>query len=67
MCDGSHQKHNAETGDNVGPLVLKPMGGGQAAAAAAAAAPAKLTLLPDKDLPVVAMAEVLKHNRPGDF
>ncbi len=22
-CDGSHGKHNAETGDNVGPLVFK--------------------------------------------
>ena len=22
-CDGSHTKHNKETGDNVGPLVLK--------------------------------------------
>lgn len=23
LCDGSHNKHNEETGDNVGPLVLK--------------------------------------------
>ncbi|KAJ8318426.1 hypothetical protein KUTeg_003517 [Tegillarca granosa] len=23
LCDGSHTKHNEETGDNVGPLVLK--------------------------------------------
>ncbi|RLN97084.1 hypothetical protein BBJ28_00003325 [Nothophytophthora sp. Chile5] len=23
FCDGSHQKHNKETGDNVGPLVLQ--------------------------------------------
>ncbi|XP_045214368.2 CDGSH iron-sulfur domain-containing protein 2-like [Mercenaria mercenaria] len=23
ICDGSHNKHNEETGDNVGPLVLK--------------------------------------------
>merc|ERR1712029_1100370 len=22
-CDGSHNKHNAETGDNVGPLIIK--------------------------------------------
>ena len=22
-CDGSHAKHNAETGDNVGPLIVK--------------------------------------------
>lgn len=22
-CDGSHVKHNAETGDNVGPLIVK--------------------------------------------
>merc|ERR1712110_482598 len=22
-CDGSHVKHNAETGDNVGPLIIK--------------------------------------------
>ena len=22
-CDGSHNKHNAETGDNVGPLIVK--------------------------------------------
>jgi CDGSH-type Zn-finger protein len=22
-CDGSHTKHNAETGDNVGPLIIK--------------------------------------------
>ena len=64
MCDGSHQQHNAETGDNVGPLVLKPMGGGPAAPAPA---PPKLTETNDDDLPVVAMAEVLKHDRPGDF
>ena len=23
MCDGSHVKHNKETGDNTGPLVIK--------------------------------------------
>lgn len=23
LCDGSHNKHNEDTGDNVGPLVLK--------------------------------------------
>ncbi|XP_060698318.1 CDGSH iron-sulfur domain-containing protein 1 [Hemiscyllium ocellatum] len=23
MCDGSHTKHNEETGDNVGPLIIK--------------------------------------------
>ncbi|KAF9614659.1 hypothetical protein IFM89_019787 [Coptis chinensis] len=23
LCDGSHAKHNKETGDNVGPLLLK--------------------------------------------
>ena len=23
LCDGSHSKYNTETGDNVGPLVLK--------------------------------------------
>ncbi|XP_007895216.1 CDGSH iron-sulfur domain-containing protein 1 [Callorhinchus milii] len=23
MCDGSHTKHNDETGDNVGPLIIK--------------------------------------------
>ncbi|XP_060064138.1 CDGSH iron-sulfur domain-containing protein 2 homolog B-like [Ylistrum balloti] len=23
LCDGSHNKHNEETGDNVGPLVLR--------------------------------------------
>nr|XP_009797934.1 PREDICTED: CDGSH iron-sulfur domain-containing protein NEET [Nicotiana sylvestris]XP_016483008.1 PREDICTED: CDGSH iron-sulfur domain-containing protein NEET-like [Nicotiana tabacum] len=23
LCDGSHVKHNKETGDNVGPLLLK--------------------------------------------
>lgn len=23
LCDGSHNSHNKETGDNVGPLVLK--------------------------------------------
>ncbi|XP_067120425.1 CDGSH iron-sulfur domain-containing protein 1 [Centruroides vittatus] len=23
-CDGSHNKHNKETGDNVGPVVVKP-------------------------------------------
>ena len=23
LCDGAHNKHNEETGDNVGPLVLK--------------------------------------------
>ncbi|CAH8640396.1 unnamed protein product [Dicrocoelium dendriticum] len=23
-CDGSHNKHNEETGDNVGPLILNP-------------------------------------------
>nr|CAG4649854.1 EOG090X0JRY [Scapholeberis mucronata] len=22
LCDGSHNKHNAETGDNVGPLII---------------------------------------------
>ena len=22
-CDGSHAKHNTETGDNVGPLIVK--------------------------------------------
>ena len=22
-CDGSHAKHNSETGDNVGPLIIK--------------------------------------------
>ncbi|KAL3876347.1 hypothetical protein ACJMK2_034206 [Sinanodonta woodiana] len=26
LCDGSHTKHNEETGDNVGPLVLKRKG-----------------------------------------
>ncbi|KAK3279270.1 hypothetical protein CYMTET_12833 [Cymbomonas tetramitiformis] len=24
MCDGSHAAHNKETGDNTGPLVIKP-------------------------------------------
>lgn len=23
LCDGSHIKHNEETGDNVGPLIIK--------------------------------------------
>nr|XP_058911206.1 CDGSH iron-sulfur domain-containing protein 1 isoform X2 [Kogia breviceps] len=23
LCDGSHTKHNEETGDNVGPLIIK--------------------------------------------
>jgi len=23
LCDGSHNSHNEETGDNIGPLVLK--------------------------------------------
>uniref|UniRef100_A0A8C5ZXV2 Iron-binding zinc finger CDGSH type domain-containing protein n=1 Tax=Marmota marmota marmota TaxID=9994 RepID=A0A8C5ZXV2_MARMA len=23
FCDGSHRKHNEETGDNVGPLIVK--------------------------------------------
>ncbi|KAI1715237.1 iron-binding zinc finger CDGSH type domain-containing protein [Ditylenchus destructor] len=23
-CDGSHNQHNKETGDNVGPLIVKP-------------------------------------------
>uniref|UniRef100_A0A0X3NH02 CDGSH iron-sulfur domain-containing protein 2 homolog A n=1 Tax=Schistocephalus solidus TaxID=70667 RepID=A0A0X3NH02_SCHSO len=23
-CDGSHNKHNEETGDNVGPLIIEP-------------------------------------------
>jgi CDGSH-type Zn-finger protein len=23
LCDGSHAKHNAETGDNVGPLIVQ--------------------------------------------
>ncbi|XP_060538256.1 CDGSH iron-sulfur domain-containing protein 1 isoform X1 [Pantherophis guttatus] len=23
LCDGSHTKHNDETGDNVGPLIIK--------------------------------------------
>ncbi|XP_064418794.1 CDGSH iron-sulfur domain-containing protein 1 [Latimeria chalumnae] len=23
ICDGSHTKHNEETGDNVGPLIIK--------------------------------------------
>jgi len=35
-CDGSHTQHNKETGDNVGPVVLKRK---KPAAAAAAAAP----------------------------
>lgn len=25
-CDGSHGKHNTETGDNVGPLIVKHRG-----------------------------------------
>ena len=25
LCDGSHTKHNMDTGDNVGPLVLRRM------------------------------------------
>ncbi|KAA0198206.1 Zinc finger CDGSH domain-containing protein 1 [Fasciolopsis buskii] len=24
FCDGAHNKHNEETGDNVGPLVIEP-------------------------------------------
>lgn len=28
LCDGSHNKHNADNGDNAGPLVLKSLGGG---------------------------------------
>jgi len=24
LCDGSHNKHNEETGDNVGPLIIRP-------------------------------------------
>ena len=23
QCDGTHNKHNQETGDNVGPLIVK--------------------------------------------
>ncbi|KAF5405789.1 Zinc finger CDGSH domain-containing protein 1 [Paragonimus heterotremus] len=23
-CDGSHNKHNEETGDNIGPLIIEP-------------------------------------------
>ena len=30
FCDGSHNKHNEATGDNAGPVVLKPMGGSHA-------------------------------------
>merc|ERR1712221_12929 len=26
FCDGSHAKHNTETGDNVGPLIIKKSG-----------------------------------------
>lgn len=26
LCDGTHNKHNTETGDNVGPVVLKRRG-----------------------------------------
>jgi hypothetical protein len=28
LCDGSHNKHNKEHGDNAGPVVLKKLGGG---------------------------------------
>jgi hypothetical protein len=28
LCDGSHNKHNTDNGDNAGPIVLKSMGGG---------------------------------------
>ncbi|VDP94570.1 unnamed protein product [Echinostoma caproni] len=24
LCDGAHNKHNEETGDNIGPLVIEP-------------------------------------------
>lgn len=24
LCDGSHREHNAETGDDLGPLVIMP-------------------------------------------
>ena len=30
LCDGSHNKHNADNGDNAGPIVLKNLGGGSA-------------------------------------
>ena len=23
LCDGAHKKHNQETGDNIGPIVVK--------------------------------------------
>jgi len=45
-CDGSHTQHNKETGDNVGPVVLKrkkPAAAAAAVAAAAAAAAAPST------------------------
>lgn len=59
LCDGSHNAHNEATGDNAGPVVVKRMGG----SAAPPQPPAKED---DKDLKVIPLKEVAKHNKDGD-
>eukprot|EP00892_Ulva_mutabilis_P012875 jgi/Ulvmu1/9960/UM059_0008.1 len=60
LCNGAHNKHNEEHGDNAGPLVLKRLGGG----AEPAPQPSKEDDL--KGLKVIPLSEVAKHNKDGD-
>uniref|UniRef100_A0A061S3A4 Mitochondrial cytochrome n=1 Tax=Tetraselmis sp. GSL018 TaxID=582737 RepID=A0A061S3A4_9CHLO len=64
LCDGSHNKHNEETGDNAGPLLLKRLpkeGDGNDAKKPSDGAG-------DIDgLRAISMSEVAKHNTEGDM
>mmetsp|Transcript_13066 Transcript_13066/g.36760 ORF Transcript_13066/g.36760 Transcript_13066/m.36760 type:complete len:511 (+) Transcript_13066:286-1818(+) len=61
LCDGSHNKHNEETGDNAGPLLVKHSPG------SGAAAPKPPPKQAEGDLKLIPLAEVAKHNNENDM
>jgi len=62
-CDGSHNAHNAATGDNAGPLVIKAVGED------AAPAPTRTSGKEGDETPLrsISLMEVARHNTEGDF
>jgi len=65
LCDGSHNKHNQETGDNAGPLLIKSLSGQSPAPAPSEKAGSAENK--DDGLEMISMTEVAKHNTLEDF
>lgn len=63
LCDGSHNKHNAATSDNAGPVVLKRMGGG---GGAAPEDKQKAAVDDDPNLKLLSLKDVAAHAKEGD-